>query len=267
MHFKWLWDDLDSPVLDDLLLRKFLDHAVDLVDLFTWVESGGVEDFSHTSSFLDLFWNSINQTEFRWQKADFLGNFYLQKRLLDLSQFDLVGLVVELFQGHHLTFYVNVLSERIGLKVDLVNHITSLVTPVSDNGPSGEVLVNLFLRERQTDILMNLLLDHIRNLVKHGLSRHELVDVVDNQSAPRLVVEGRGSEAGPVLQLHTWHVFSFRDVKESRTLSNLLQLGVSESLLDDDVEQVVDNVVFLHLEHESLLELLHVDDLLSAFVD
>lgn len=267
MHFKWLWNDLNSPVLDDLLLRKFLDHAVDLVDLFTWVESGGIEDFSHTSSFLDLFWNSINQTEFRWQKTDFLGNFYLQKRLLDLSQFDLVGLVVELFQGHHLTFYVNVLSEWIGLKVDLVDNIASLVPPVSDNGPSGEVLVNLFLRERQTHILMNLLLDHIRNLVEHRLSGHELVDVVDDESAPRLVVEGRGSEAWPVLQLHTWHIFSFRDVKESRTLSNLFQLSISKSLLDDNVEKVMDNVVFFHLEHEPLLELLHVDDLLSAFVN
>lgn len=237
------------------------------MNLFIRVKSGGIKDFSHSCSFLNLFWNSVNQTEFGWQKTDFLGNFYLQKRLLDLSEFDFVGLEVELFQGHHLTFDVNVLSERVGLEVHFVDHVAALVAPVGDDGSAREVLVHLLLRERQTHVLVDFLLDHVRDLVQHRLRRHELVDVVDDQRAPRLVVERRGAEARPVLQLHARHVLCLRDVEESRTLSNLFELSIPESLLNDDVEQVVNDVVFFHLEHESLLELLHVHHFLGGFVN
>jgi len=68
------------------------------------------------------------------------------------------------------------------------------------------------------------------------LSRHKLVDIVNDQGAPRLVVESWGSEPWPVLELHAWDVLGFGDVKESWTLSNLLELSIPESLLNNNVK-------------------------------
>ena len=89
--------------------------------------------------------------------------------------------------------------------------------------------------------------------IQAGSGRHELEDVVDGESDSELALEGGGLEARPHLQVHALNLHRVLHVEESRRAAQLLQIGLAEGLLQNDVDQVLAHVVILVVE--GLLEL------------
>jgi hypothetical protein len=64
--------ELESPILDALLIEEFLHHLADLPDLILGSNSGLSQGITHTSTFPYFFRNSVNEAEFRRQVEVFI---------------------------------------------------------------------------------------------------------------------------------------------------------------------------------------------------
>ena len=89
--------------------------------------------------------------------------------------------------------------------------------------------------------------------VQAGRGRHELEDVVDCKRDSKLALEGRGLEARPHLQVHALDLHRVLHVEEARRAAQLLQIGLAEGLLQNDIDQVLAHVIIFVVE--SLFEL------------
>ena len=160
------------------------------------------------------------------------------------------------------------MSHRILVKVYVEDNVSSLVTPVRDDGFLRE-LSSAHLLPAVLIVSLVLELEHSREAAG---GRHELEDVVDGQGDAVLGVEGGCLEAGPDLEALPGEIDRVHDVEEPWRATDLLQAGVSESLLDDDVDQVLGDRVVLVDEvgrqiHSGDLVLINLDDAGGAAVN
>lgn len=130
-------------------------------------------------------------------------------------------------------------SHRVRIEVNILNIVGALVAPVCDDGLSLELLADTLVPLLQI-FGAPLQLD---NALEASRSRHELEDGVHDEGTADLALEGRSLKTLPDHKACST-VNRVRDIKEARGLADLLKLGVTESRLDDDVEQVLgDRVV------------------------
>jgi len=81
----------------------------------------------------------------------------------------------------------------------------------------------------------------------------ELVYVVEHDRETAGVVESACSKSGASLKTRTLDINGLGHIKEAGLFANLTERGLSECLLDDDVEQGVHDGVVLHLGSGELL--------------
>ena len=121
------------------------------------------------------------------------------------------------------------------LEVNIIDDVGSLGSPISNHR---------FIAELETDNLLELrltvrsLLD-LENPVKTSLGGHELENVVNGKSNSKLTLEGRSFETFPDPQAIIWKLNSMVHIKEAGRATKLLQLCLSEGLLDDNIEEVL----------------------------
>jgi hypothetical protein len=77
------------------------------------------------------------------------------------------------------------------------------------------------------------------NLNEAGSSRHELEDAVHAKHRSKVALDSSSFESTPDLNSSLLEFDRVGGIEESRSLSDLLQVSLSESLLDDDVEKSV----------------------------
>ena len=197
-----------------------------------------------------------------------VGDLDQEERLLEVRDLLVVDLGEVLGDRGHLIIVHELVSHRILVKVYIEDDVSSLVTPVRNDG---------FLRELSSaHLLPAVLIRRVLLELKHAREaaggRHELEDVVDGQGDAVLRVESGCLEAGPDLEALSWEIDRIHDVEESWRTTDLLQAGVSESLLDDDVDQVLgDRVVLVDKVrgqvHSGALVLVDLDDTSGTTVD
>ena len=123
-----------------------------------------------------------------------------------------------------------------------MHNVSALVAPVADDALAAEL---------HLDDLLELMvavgpLFKLSNLLKTRRGRHELEDAVDRQSAAQLGLEGRRLEAWHDHQTLAGEVNWGVDIEETRRPTNLLQIGLSEGLVDYQVEhRLLDVVIFV----------------------
>lgn len=89
---------------------------------------------------------------------------------------------------------------------------------------------------------------HLTDALQTGRRSHELEDIIHGKSAAHLGLAGRCLEAWPHLEANVRNISDILHVEEARWSSKLLQIGLSEGLLEDDVDEVLANVVVLVLK-------------------
>ena len=144
------------------------------------------------------------------------------------------------------------------LEIDVVHMVGALITPIRDDRATTKL---------QPDQLLELIVRggimfDIPDAVKAGCRRHELEDVVDSECASHLRLEGRSLEARPHLKANPLHKNRVIDVEKTRRTTKLLQAGLPERLLQNDVDQVLGHIIILVLE---ILRQVHLR--LGLFVD
>ena len=146
------------------------------------------------------------------------------------SDADLCTIVVEL-----------IVSDRL-VEGYIVNDVGTLAAPVSDHTLASEL---------QFDHLMELALA-VRPLLKFADflkargCRHELEDTIDSQCATKLCLEGTCLKSRHDHETLLVQVDDRRCVKEPRGSTDLLKIGLSEGLIDYQVEDcLLDVVVFV----------------------
>lgn len=91
-------------------------------------------------------------------------------------------------------------------------------------------------------------ISQLPNAIETCLGRHEPEDVVDGEGDAELTLEGGGLETRPHSKANTRKVYWRVNVEESGRAAKLLQVGFSEGLLEDDVDEVLTHIVVLIVE-------------------
>jgi hypothetical protein len=79
---------------------------------------------------------------------------------------------------------------------------------------------------------------HLLDLLKARLSRHELKYTVHAEHRTSFRLDSRGLESIPDLEASVFEDKRLLHIEEARSFTDLLEVGATESLLDDDVQQL-----------------------------
>ena len=122
-----------------------------------------------------------------------------------------------------------------------MHDVCSFGAPVSDDTLAAELspyhlLEVIFVRGSVLELA---------NLRQAGDCREELEDAVDRQSAAHLGLESRRFETRHDHQALSFKVDRRGDIEETRRSSDLLQIGLPESLIDDQVQDHLLDIIVL----------------------
>lgn len=95
---------------------------------------------------------------------------------------------------------------------------------------------------------------HLTDALQTRRGRHELEDIVHGKSATHLCLAGGCLEARPHLETNMRNISDILNVEEARRSSKLLQIGLSESLFEDDIDEVLAHVIVLILKVVSQMD-------------
>lgn len=115
----------------------------------------------------------------------------LEQRLFGVSDFETVSLEEVLSHVNRFAIVVEHVIDGIHVEHDFFYNVSSLVTPLSNNTLPSEFLENPSLG------VLVFSLENLVDPIKARYSRHELVDVVNNQCDSVLVSKSRGFETRP----------------------------------------------------------------------
>ena len=142
--------DLDVPFSPLGLLEKFIDHAIDGLELFRGVHFDFLKELSHAwSAVTDLIWNTIEKTEF-WRYEVLSSLLFGDEHGLALvADFEPVLLIEVL---GHADFDAAAELEECGARAlvesDVVDDVGSLGAVVGDDALSDQLLLALLLESR-----------------------------------------------------------------------------------------------------------------------
>jgi hypothetical protein len=125
--------------------------------------------------------------------------------------------------------------DRVRVEVNIINVVGAFVSPVRDDGLALELCTNLLLEHWGT---LGVLL-YLNDAVKACLSWHELENRVHHKGAADLALESRGFEPLPNHEALACIFNGVGNIKEARCFANLLEGSVTESCLNNDVEQIL----------------------------
>ena len=131
------------------------------------------------------------------------------------------------------------------LEVDVIHPVGALVPPVSNDGLPRKLLPHNLLGSMLRALAR---IHHLLDLLQTSCRRHELENVVHCQCAAHLTLESRGLETRPHAQANVGDICGSVDIKEAGGATKLLEVGLAEGLLQDDVNQVLADLVRLVLE-------------------
>ena len=97
-------------------------------------------------------------------------------------------------------------------------------------------------------VLATIVVLHLPDALEAGLGRHELEDVVHGESNTNLSLTGRCLETRPHLEANSRKVGDVLDVEEAWRSPQLLQIGLSEGLLEDHIDEILTDIVVLVLK-------------------
>ena len=144
--------------------------------------------------------------------------------------------LAEIFsKTHHLSSTLELVGTWGKLEVDVFDHVLALVAPVSYNATTDK----LFTAALLPLLIIAGIFPYLLHSIEAALSRLELENRVDDESATKLVVHSRSLEAVHDLHPLLRHVNEVVDIKELRSLANLFETGVAESLLYNNVDQAL----------------------------
>ena len=124
---------------------------------------------------------------------------------------------------------------------NISDEVGSLVAPVCDDRLVTELKSSYLL---PTVLVALAIFLYFNKSLETTFSGHKLENWVHHKSAAELTLESWSLETWKDLQLRLLKLDRILDIKEARHFSNLLQVGLSESLFDDDVDQALgDRVV------------------------
>jgi hypothetical protein len=126
------------------------------------------------------------------------------------------------------------------VKDDVSNKVSSLVSPISDNTLFTKFKFdNLF---ESVLVTLHIFLD-FANSLKARFGWHKLKNGVHHECTSHLTLESWGLETSKNLELLMWKFNWILNIEEAWNFTNLLEICLSKSLLDDNVNQVLTNRV------------------------
>lgn len=224
---------------------------LDLLDLVGGRDASHGESVAHAGSFADRVGNAIEEAELRGQVLHLVTKLDHEYGLIDIRDDLAIDSLEVACQGDGLVIPHELMGHGCHLEVDVVHSVGTLVAPVSDDGLAAEL---------ESDGLLPLVvalvvLTHLHDALQARLRRHELENVVHCQSDSKLRLKGRCLETRPHSQPDPIQVNRIVHIEEARRPSKLLQIGLAESLLQDDVDEVLADIVILVVEGVSQLDL------------
>ena len=135
-------------------------------------------------------------------------------------------------------------AHRIGLKINICDLVGALVAPISDHARSNDLLCDKLL---VLGIIFSLLLELV-DLVQAGNGGHKAEERVNSDRNSRLAHEDGSLVAFEHLQPHCCQfVIGHRSliVEELRIATNLPQVRLPESRLEDDIKDTLDDRVLV----------------------
>lgn len=228
---------LESPVLDALLVEELLRHILNLLDLVLRSDSGLSESITHASAFLHFVGDSINEAEFRRKVEVLVLVLDEEKRLLGTSNDHVVMALEVLGNTDLLALEVELHGHGTEVEFNVRHNVSSTVAPVGNHALS---------RVLKLDHLLPVVLVlgtplHLFNLLEAGLGGHELEDTVHAEHRAGFRLDGRGFEPIPNLEASVFEHQRLLHVEEARSFTNLLQVSTSEGLLNDNVQKLALN--------------------------
>jgi len=79
----------------------------------------------------------------------------------------------------------------------------------------------------------------LHDSLKARLCCHELEDVVDSESTTKLTLESRSLETLPDFDSSMLNIDAIINIKETWRATNLFKISLSESLFDNDINQIL----------------------------
>jgi hypothetical protein len=223
--------ELEAPLSHTFLVEKLLAHILDSFDLFFRLNSSLCQHVTHSLALLDIIRDTIDKAEFRREEEGVITSLNLEERLLGLLDFHVV-LGQEVVSDRSLFALVLELSlDRVGSENNIVDDVSSLVAPVGNDG----VTTVLKLDQLFPTVLGGRVLPDLVDLLEAGASGHELENTVHADHSSKSTLDNRSFEATPNLHSMLLELDRSRGVEEPRGFADLLEVGLSKSLLDDDV--------------------------------
>lgn len=146
-----------------------------------------------------------------------------------------VGLAEVLSERDHLAADLKLAGAGCELEVDVLDDVLALVSPVGDNAAANELVPAASL---ELSFISGVSFYFLHSFTA-ALCALELENGVNHKSAAELVGLGGSLEALEDLHLLLGHVDEVVHVEELGRLPDLLQIGATEALLDDDVDQAL----------------------------
>lgn len=203
--------------------------------LLSWVNPRLCQTVTHATTFLDARGHAVDQAKFSGKVAFPVGYLNQKQWLLKVSALLLVGFAEVLSEGDHFAAYIKLVRARGQLKVDVLNDVLALVAPVSNNAVADKLVAT---PSHELIVVPGLSSDLLHPLAA-ALGALELEDGVNHKGAAELVGLSRSLEALEDLHLLSRHVDEVAHVKELWSLTDLLQISVPESPLNNDINQAL----------------------------
>ena len=225
---------LQTPVSDTLLLEQVSAHLLDLLDLLLRSNPGLGQSVTHATSFSDLVRDAVDQAELRREVEVAILVLDEEEGLLGVGHVHVVTSSEVLSHASLLALVLERHGERIRGELNVGDDVGALVAPVGDDRVTGE---------RGLDQGFPVVLTfgaplHLVDLGETRFGAHELEDAVDAQHGSELALDRGRLEPAPHLQFCLRDHDRVLDVEEAGCPAHLLQIGVPESVVDDDVEDL-----------------------------
>ena len=172
-------------------------HFLDLVDLVLRIDPGSGESVTHAWRLADAIRDTIKEAQLRWEVVLLVRDLDLEERLTKISELSVIDLLEILSNFSLLVIEHECLVDGVLLKVNVIDDVGPLVSPVSDDTLVDELKFDYLLK---LVLAVRLLLDLIDSL-EASLGGHELKDIVDGKGASKFTLESRSFEARPNLDI------------------------------------------------------------------
>lgn len=189
----------------------------------------------------DIFGYAVHEAEL-WRKIKVvLSDLDREQRLCGSSNFHVVVEVEVLRDGD--LFFLEHECHRLGVmvKVDVVNRIRPSVTPIS-----YDYLLTIFFPDVLHPIMVAFgALPQVFYCLQARPGTHEFEDTVHAEHCAEARLYGCCLETSPYVETLRVHDHGVFYVKKSRSFSHLLERGLAECLLNDDVEKLIHHTLRL----------------------